>query len=114
MRQKKDTLTLKCILTDGERLIYGAEQSAANSRRHRLEDELKSFKKQKDSEIAQCETVENLNAERVNNGYEFRPVACEIQYDFDRKIKIWIRIDTGEIAKEDVISEEELQEESEI
>jgi len=112
MRQTKETLSLKCVLTDEEKLKYGAEQSAANAKRHRLEDELKSFKKQKDYEIAQCETSENLNAERVNNGYEYRQIACTINYDFARKVKEWVRSDTGEIAKEDIISEDELQEEA--
>jgi hypothetical protein len=114
MRQTKETLNVKCILTEDEKLAYGAELSAANSKRHRLEDELKSFKKQKDSEISHCETVENMNAERVNNGYEYRNVTCDICYDFKNKVKTWIRSDTGEIAKEDIISESELQEEAEI
>jgi hypothetical protein len=111
MRQVKETLSVKCFLTDEEKLKYGSEQSAANTKRHRLEDELKSFKKQKDSEIAQCEASENLNAKRVNNGYEYRGIVCDIIYEFDKKLKMWIRPDTGEIVKEDIINEDELQEE---
>jgi hypothetical protein len=41
-------------------------------------------------------------------------VSCRIIYDFDNKEKSWIRDDTGEIVKTDIITESEMQEEIEL
>jgi hypothetical protein len=113
-RQNYETLTCKVIITDEERLRFSSEQAAANQKRHRLEDELKKFKKQMDYQIVECEAIENINADRISNGYEFRPVKCRINYNFDTRMKSWVREDTGEIEKEEIMTEKEIQEELDI
>lgn len=111
MRKTVDKIQCKCILTDEETLKYSREMSSAKSKQSRFENELKSFTTMKKAEIQEQETKVLIMSEKINNGYEFREVECDIVYDFYSKIKRWVRKDTGEIEKEDIISERELQEE---
>ena len=110
-RRTKETLTVECVLTDEEKLKYSKELSENISRKQRSEDSLKSFSTQVKSEIASCDAKINAFADKLNSGREYRSVECLVKYDFDKKEKVWIRSDTGEIAKTDIIFEKELQEE---
>lgn len=111
MRKTSEKLQCKCILTDEETLKYSRDMSSAKSKQSRFESELKSYTITKKAEIQEQETKVLIFSEKINNGYEFRDVECEIVYDFDIKIKRWYRKDTGEVEKEDIISDRELQEE---
>jgi dTDP-4-dehydrorhamnose reductase len=111
MRKQKDVLQLECVLNDLERLAYAKQLAEFISRRQRAEDGLKSFQSQVKGEISGHEAQINLLSEKLNTGREYRAVECEIIYDWDNKLKKWRRLDTKEIAKEDIIPERELQEE---
>jgi hypothetical protein len=113
-KPKNETLTLECQLTDKEKLGYSKELGEALSKKNRAEDSLKSFQTQAKSDIAGLEAKINSLADKINTGREYRSVECEVIMDFEKKEKIWTRKDTGEIAKTDIISEHELQEEIEI
>jgi|WetSurMetagenome_2_1015567.scaffolds.fasta_scaffold1661572_1 hypothetical protein len=39
---------------------------------------------------------------------------CKIKYDWDAGTKQWFREDNGELAKDDIISESEKQEEAQL
>jgi len=114
MRKRKESLNIECVLTDPERLVYAKTLSEHISRRQRSEDQLKSFQTQIKAEISSHEAQINLLSEKLNTGREYRFIECEIEYDWDKKTKRWRRVDNKEIAKEDIISERELQEELEI
>lgn len=111
MRQEKDILHLECVLTDKEKLAYSKELSEAVSKKTRAEESLKSFQTQMRAEITGNEAKINLLAEKLNTGKEYREIDCEINYDFEKKEKTWVRLDTGEIVKTRAIPEEEMQEE---
>lgn len=111
MREKKTSLYLECVLTEEEMRSYSKQMADSFSKKCRVEDSLKAIKKQMDSEIAGHEARMNLCAERVNSGKEYRDVMCEVFYDWHLKEKRYVRLDTGEIAKTDIITEKELQEE---
>lgn len=111
MREKKAFLYLECTLTDDELRDYSKQMADCYSKKSRAEFNFKSIKKQTDSEIAGYEARINLCAEKVNSGKEYREVSCDVKYDWDKKTKDYVRKDTGEIAKSDIITEKELQEE---
>lgn len=112
MRKTSDVLQCKVMLTDEEIIKYSRESSAASSKKSRLENELKTFSSQKKAEITEQDSKVLRISETINNGYEYRGIKCNIVYDFDKKIKSWVRVDTGEIEKEDIIEDWELQEEA--
>ena len=99
MRRTTEELELECVLTDEEKLRYSKELSEAISAKARAEESLKSFQTQKKAEIAKAEATINMLAEKINTGHEFRPVECEIKWDFKKKEKSWVRKDTSEVAK---------------
>ena len=111
MRDSKRSINLECILTEQEKLKYAKEMSEHVSKKHRVEDNLKSVSTQLKSEIASHEGSINSLAEKLNSGREYRMVECNVEYDFKKGVKTIIRTDTGEIAKVEEISEEERQEE---
>ena len=114
MRIKKANLSLECVLTDAEKLSYSKLQNEAINAKSQAEAELKSFSTQKKAEIASSDATIALYYQKIATGKEYRMIPCEVKYDFDKKEKLFIRIDTGEIAKQDIISESELQEEIEL
>ena len=109
MRMKEDILNLECKLTDTEKLNYGKIVSESNANRIRLTESLKAYNKQVKAEIESEEAKINELTHKINVGSEFRMIKCNIEYDFDKRVKAWIRQDTGEIAKDDIIPESELQ-----
>jgi hypothetical protein len=113
-RLKEQTLSLECVLTLEEKLQCSKVQNDAISAMQNAEAQLLAFKSQMKSEIDGAQAIINLQQQKILSGKEFRPVKCRVIYDFDKKEKCWIREDTGEIAKQDVIPENEIQEEMEL
>jgi hypothetical protein len=111
MRITKEKINLECKLTDVERLQYSKEISEAIKNRGAAEDSLKAVGQQKKAEIAEQEEKINRLAGYINSGFEYRFIDCVIEYDFKAKERRWIRQDTKEIAKTDIIPEADLQEE---
>ena len=114
MRKEKEYLTLECILTDKEKLEYSKQLAENVSNKARAEDSLKSFQTQQKAQISNHEAQINLYSEKINTGKEYRAIECQVIYDFEKKEKSWKRKDTGEIAKTDIITEKELQEEADL
>ena len=112
--QNKTTLHLECILTDTEKLNYSKEMAEAVGLRVRAEDGLKSASTQFKAQIAGHEAKINLLAEKLSTGREYREVECDVVKDFKKKIKNYIRKDTGAVARTDELSESDLQTELEV
>lgn len=111
MRREKEILQIDVELTDEEKLSMSRLCLADMVRIGELEDSLRSFKTQKLGEINGLREHFNLTSNKVLRGREFRAVLCRIVYDFERKMKFWIREDNHDIVKDDIIMESELQEE---
>jgi hypothetical protein len=113
-RKLKEKLSLMVVLTDAEKLAYAEQSADAHNRKCASEDNIKAYSTQAKAEIAGYEAQINMLSNKISMGKELRSVECSIHYDFDTKQKTWFRNDTGEIAKTDIISEEELQEEAKL
>ena len=111
MRLKKQSLSLQCVLTDAEKLTCSQIQNQAWEQKTNAEADLKSFSTQKKAEIANADAIISLQYQKISTGKECRIVECEVKYDFQEKTRTWVRLDTGEIAKQDIIPEEDIQEE---
>ena len=106
----KETIELPCMLTNDELIKCGKTQSEAISKIKRLEDELESYKTQKKADITLCESVIQATSDMINAGKVFRQVECEIRWNFERMVKTWCRLDTGEQFRESKIPDHEMQE----
>jgi hypothetical protein len=111
MRPTEDTLTLPCILNDQEKIEYGLQQAEALQKMEEAENKKKEFDSQIKADIEKYEARAHEIGHKLTSGKEYREVECEIVYDFKNKTRAWIRKDTKEEAKNDIIPEEMLQEE---
>lgn len=114
MRIEKENLTLPCILTDAEKLNYGQEQAIALQRLEEAEARKQEFNSQIKADIEKHEARAHEIGHKLTSGKEYRDVECKIERNWEEKTRRWIRTDTGEIAKEDIIPERELQEDMEL
>lgn len=114
MRPDKCEVELECVLTDKEKLVYGKELAQNLNKVVELEGQLSRFKDSIKGEMTTCETKASALSRKLETGKEFRMVACRIERDWKAKTRRWIRQDTLEVAKEDIIPEHELQEELEL
>lgn len=114
MRQKEVKRELECVLTDSELKEYSKILAVAVREKTKLEADLKTYQTQKKAEIESRNGIIALMSEKVSSGKEYREVKCSVVYDWDRKEKFYIRQDTGEEIRSDIITERELQEEAEL
>ena len=114
MRPVKDTMTLACVLNDTEKLAYGQQMSEALQSLQESEARKKEFDSQIKADIEKYEARAHEIKAKLLSGKEFRPVECDIAYDWENKTRAWIRKDTGGVAHEDIIPEEMIQEELEL
>lgn len=105
MPKIEENLSVECQLTADEKLTYSKELAESINSKRRSEDSLTAFKSQVNSEIKGFEAKINLLSQKISSGTEYREVPCRIEYDWNGKTRCWIRIDTGEEVKNDIIPE---------
>jgi len=98
MSTKKETLNLKCTLTDEEMLDISKEMSEHINKKKEAEDNLAAFKAQINSEIKGHEAHINRAAVLIQAGYEYRNILCDVKIDESANAVYWIRTDTNEIV----------------
>lgn len=107
---KPNYLYLECTLSDAEKLIYSKDLGENITFKVRAEESLKSFSIQKKAEITGHDAKINLLVNKINTGREYREVECEIKFDWEEKLKSWVRKDTGEVAQVHNMTEDEIEE----
>lgn len=94
-------MSLECVLTDAEKLALSKEMAEHVSSKARAEDELKSYQSSMKATIQSHLEKINLIADKLNTGREHRPVQVQILEDYDDKVAVWTRLDTGEVFKKE-------------
>lgn len=102
--------SLKCILTEEEKLEAGMQLAMANAGVTEKEAEVKKFTSQAKAEIAAYDATISKLSGMIQNGYEYRKVDCEERMFPEEKRIEWIRLDTGEVYKTRPMTPDELQE----
>jgi len=100
---------LKCVLTEEEIKEAGASLARKYSEITDLEEQKKSVVSDFKAQIDSATAMASVLARRIQNGYEYRNVDCEEQYDFNEKEIRVVRLDTGEIFKSRPMTPDELQ-----
>ena len=89
--------SLKCRLSDNEVRELGIQSARLGALIHQEEADLKAVKSQFNARIDKL-TAERAEADtKINAGWEFRTVECEVVKDFTIRT---VRLDTGEVVKE--------------
>jgi len=104
-----ETHSLKCMLTQEELLQYGDDLATTLDDLRKLQDEkdsvVKEFKAREAAYEAQIAAKQLL----VRNKYEHRTVDCNLILNYTEQTARLVRLDTNEVIKERVLSEEEKQ-----
>jgi hypothetical protein len=109
-RPVRSVEVLPCILTDDEKIAKSQEMCSALSKVDSLELDLEGIKKRYKSDMETYEKIALDLRQQVSTGKQYKEVECSIVWDFDKKKKIYVRNDTGEVVHDVPISEYELQE----
>lgn len=105
----KETIqrTLSCYFSDEEKVKMAKEMAQANVKKAGIEMTLKEAQAQYKSEIAAQEAIVARLSQKIHDGYEYRLVECECEYNTpERGKKTLKRIDTGETWVENMTDKE--------
>ena len=97
MEKSKIKQTLPCVLTGEEKLSLEQEMAQASRKKAELELTLKEITSQYKAQIVQQENTIQQAARLIQDGYEYRPVDCEVEFNApERGKKMITRLDTEE------------------
>lgn len=102
-------LPLEVKLTKDEMMAASKALAEAINKSNRIINELDTFKAQKKAELTAAKDEIAKQSVLVNSEKEFRNVECEVDYDWRKAVKHFIRLDTGEIVRTEAITNEERQ-----
>jgi len=105
MEKKNETAVAKYNFTDEEKIEKGIELTDQMSKKRGFEAVIrlnKSLVKKTEADIAALEA-------KVSNGFEFREYACDVEFDFENKKRLYRSLDSGEIIKETPLKAEDYQ-----
>lgn len=105
----KETIqrTLSCYFTDEEKVNMAKDMAQANVKKAGIEMTLREAQAQYKSEIAAQEAIVARLSQKIHDGYEYRLVECECEYNIpERGKKTLKRIDTGETWVENMTGKE--------
>ena len=100
---------VKYVFSEEEKKEISSRMAQKVSELQTSEDDKKAIMSDFKSRIDSIQAEINRSATQINNGYEMRNVDCYIKADYDSKLWISIREDTGEIAKERKMTVEDMQ-----
>jgi hypothetical protein len=103
------TESLPVQLTTEEVLFHSKELAKLNADAVDLENQKKEVNTQFTADAKRIQAQMNSHAVAINNGYEYRPVKCYWEFDWEAGTKSLIRTDTYEIVRKTTISAQEKQ-----
>lgn len=109
MNTKTITRNLKCELTEGELLAYGKEMAEEEKKVEEAEEEKATVTKALGERIKYHSQMARNKAKLINNGYEYREVACDQTFDYPRGLVTITRKDTGDVIEERAMTADERQ-----
>lgn len=109
IKRKQVRELCKCILTTNELLAYGQKMADSTQEIRSLEDQLTSVKKDFQARIDQQDAEVGRLSSALRSGYEHRDTDCELIMNWTDKTVKLVRLDTGEVIRSRVMSDDEKQ-----
>lgn len=107
---RKTKLSLKCHFTEAEVLQLGKDLAQASANAAAIEDELKTVTAQVKAKLAEQEAQVASNTSKIQSGFEYRQVDCEVRLGDPKPTKkTIIRLDTNAVVEVRDLSSEEHQ-----
>jgi gas vesicle protein len=96
-------------LSDDERANLASEVIEAMNHISEIDDDIKSYKAQKQYEIAKCEATMNIIKIILTRGKDIQWVKAKVFKDYAAKVKTFFDIETGEAIKTVPLTEDDMQ-----
>jgi hypothetical protein len=109
IRTKQRQEYLKYMFTREEKEAFSEKLARKIKEAELAELRKKDVVKSLDSDIAKVKTEISDIAGKVQNGYEYRNIDCEVTYNYDTRLKTTVRLDTKEIISDIPMTADELQ-----
>lgn len=109
VKKFKTTQTLKVRLTDVEILEYADQMARAIDNLTQLEEEKKAVADSYKAKVTEAEATVQRITNLVRNKYDYRPVDCEQTMDNNTGTAKTIRLDTGELIEDRMLTYNERQ-----
>lgn len=108
--EKRDlTRQLPCILTDEEKLNLGQEVGKESQELQEATDRKKEVTAQLTAEVESHRAAVQRLGSLLSNGFEYRPVKCEMRIDRKKDLVVTTRTDTGEVIERRPLRPSEMQ-----
>lgn len=111
---KKTRTVGKYVFTQDEINRLGKELAQQNRERTSAEDEKKSVTSDFKARIDGLDARINRLSNNISNGFEYKDMDVTLELDLEAKKRIFRRIDTNEIVKEEEMHPEDYQTEAEL
>ena len=111
MEKERCTKTLKYNFSGDEKKELAAQMSEASAKEEDLEVEKREVSADIKARIETTTRTRRDLAKKYRDGYEWRPIECEIDRDFEHGVVRVIRTDTGEEVEERKMTNAERQQE---
>ncbi len=109
-RKKKLKLNLKCVLTQDEKLAIGQTMAESLNEIGSLENDAKTMASDFKAKIASREATLNSDKNKLQSGYEYREIDCELEYDQPMAgKKTLVRLDSNTTVEITNMTDEEKQ-----
>jgi hypothetical protein len=99
---KTEVKYLQCTLTEEELKKYSQNLARVAQEKNEIEGRKKQAMSDFNAQIASKEADITTFASKVNNGWEYRNIDCEWNYDWDNETKCLYRKDTEECLARDI------------
>ena len=100
---------IKYVFTEAEIRDIAAEMAQRIVNLQQAEDDKKAIMSDYKSQIDGIQAGINSAATKMTSGYEMRSVKCQVIPNYIRKVWEYVRVDTGELAKEKGMTSNDLQ-----
>ena len=115
MQHKNTTETLRCNLTDDEKMLAGKELAESTNTLTQLEEDKAQIVADFKARTTAAEAKISILSNKIRSGYEFRQVECRVEFDKPEPgLKITTRMDTFEIIRTENMSDDEKQQQLEL
>jgi hypothetical protein len=95
----EESRSLRCDLTNVERLEKGRALAEADAECARIEEEKGRVAAQYAAQIKTATSRRHELAGAIRQGYEFRDVTCSVQHVYSDREVLVVRLDTGEVIE---------------
>ncbi len=106
---KEESIWGKYKFDEAEKVDIASKLTIKITEKNQIEDEKKSAMSSFKAQVDSIDAIINKLSIDYQNGYEFRSIECEVDFNFERKCKTYYRKGTKEVIEVKPMTAEDFQ-----